>query len=280
MRAAEPADLFDDPADPYLTYDAFDLSRVKADLERDGYSIVRKLIPGKYWQSMREFWLDRYAGGAHGRVTWAPYLGQENHVGFSADAFQHLYRACDFLWNEPMHADTREVSIRMNALRNLILGEDPSYGLRYADRRYGLFVSTSYYPPGNGFMDSHQDSVKKDAVLIHCLAPLTMQGTDYAKGGMVIVDRHGNAIDVDAQLAPGDAVYYDGSLKHGVARIEPIPGKNLGRLQFLPLPTLFRTFKNNPRALNTITAGEFIKAKWACFKNDVRIRLGFRPSLR
>lgn len=281
MNSHELAGLLGDtPGTEILNYEVFNLAEVNADLKEKGYTIVRGLVPEKIRTPIREFWLKKFSGPNEGRVTWAPYLGQPNHVGFSVDTFQNLFRACDFLWNAAFHKETREFGIRMNALRNLVLGDRISRGIEYSPDHYGMFIAASYYQPTVGFMDAHDDGVRAGETLIHCLAPFTYRGIDYASGGMHLVDRQGTPVDVEGVLKPGDAVFYDGSLMHGVAPIVPFPGKNLGRLQLSPLPTVFKDLRKNPRALNTISFAEFMDAKWQCLKNDIRIALGMHPGMR
>ena len=281
MQTSALAAIFGDSAsEPYLKYDAFDAKIVAADLEHKGFSIVRGLIPERLVRPIRDFWLMTFEKPVTQRVTWAPYLGQPNTIGFSTDAFQYLYRACDFYWNEPMHKESREVGIRLNALRNLLLAKDPFYGLRFTDGRYGIFMTASYYPAIQGFMDEHRDGVKKQQTLIHCLAPFTLRGPDYQSGGMTITGRDGVRVDVEGTLKLGDAVFYDGFLEHGVEPIVPLPGKNIGRLQLSPLPTFFSDLASNPRALNTIPLSAVVGARLASLKNTVRIALGMKPGLR
>lgn len=265
---------------PELNYGVFDLTAVKNGLTKDGYFIVRGLIPEKNVSSIREFWLTKFKEKAEGRVTWSPYLGQENHIGFSADKFQFLFRACDFIWNKPFHKETRAVGVFMHALRNLVIDRDPSYGLRFTDGRYGVFLTTSYYPPSKGFMEAHNDGVSHETTLIHCLAPFTFRGRDYAEGGITIIDRHGTFLDVEKELGPGDVLFYDGALKHGVSPIVALPGKDLGRLQMIPIPTYFDELVNNPRALDAIPASTYVLAKAKILKNKLRIALGLKPGLR
>jgi hypothetical protein len=281
MTAAELRQSFGDAPDrPFLNYEAFDKEAITRDLEKDGFSIVRGLIPQALIPPVRAFWLEKFKEKPEGRVTWAPYIGQANHVGFSKDAFQYLYRACDFLWNEPFHLETREISVRLHALRNLVIGRDPAYGMRFTDGRYGVFMTTSYYPAGEGFMEAHNDGVTEETTLIHCLVPFTFRGTDYADGGITIIDRAGVFHDLEKELRPGDAVFYDGALKHGVRLIKALPGKDLGRLQIIPIPTYFADIARNPRALDAIPSAAFFGAKLAVLKNQLRIKLGMQPGLR
>lgn len=280
MNPASLATVFNDGTKPYLAYEAFSTEAVQQAIESKGYIIVNGVIPPARIQEIREFWLEEFRKKSEGRVTWRPYLGQKNHVGYSSDTFQRLYRATDYFWNEPMHRVTREVGMRLNALRNFIINQEPLFGLRYFDRAHGVFMTVSYYPPQTGFMDMHQDSVTRDDTLIHCLAPITFLGADYAGGGMVLIDRQGNRVEVEKLLKPGDVVFYDGTLRHGVERIVGHPGSTLGRMQIMPLPTRFEGVTGNARALYAVPTSRFISAKLAGLKNAVRIALGKQPSMR
>lgn len=270
----------DSPTDPYVNFRTFDVAGVKKELETKGYSIIRGFVPEKRVSAIRDAWLDIFKKEPAGRITWAPYLGQSNHLGFSADTFQNLYRASDFYWNEPLNDDSRKIGERMNALRNLVLGKDPMYGLRFTDGRYGIFLTASYYPAGKGFMNMHRDTVSSSQMLIHGLVPLTFKGTDYASGGVYIVDRAGERVDVDAVLKPGDVVYYDGYLEHAVEPIVALPGKDVGRLQISPFPTKLKDLSANPRALSSIPLSKIVAAKLSVLKSRIRTTLGMQPSLR
>src|SRR5690242_1252747 len=95
-----PALFNDKPNNPVLHYERFLLPRVRQDIDEQGFSIVKGLVPGPRIEAVRAFWLEAFGGAKpKRRVTWSPFLGQENHIGFTSDDFQHLYRSCDFLWN-------------------------------------------------------------------------------------------------------------------------------------------------------------------------------------
>ena len=261
---------------------AIDEKQIWRDLKEHGFSIVHGFVSERDIGRVRDFWVNKFSEPdvARGRITWSPYLGQSNHIGFSDDAFQYLFRSCDFFWNEPFDVLTRQIGLRMNTFRNQLLGKDPQHGTRFSDGRHGVFLTASYYPPQVGFMDMHRDGVAKQNELVHVLVPLTFRGTEYAEGGMRIIDRAGVERDIEVLVKPGDAIVYDGSLTHGVGKIMPIPGKNIGRLQISPFPTYFRPIEENPRALNAIPLATYLFAKAACFKNGIRMQLGLKPSLR
>jgi hypothetical protein len=278
-----------EPAPTIVRYGAFDLERARAEVGQDGYSIVRDLIPETLIAEARAFWLETHFNRKAGlpRVTWSPHLGQENTVGYSEDKFQCMWRSCDFLWNQPLHPLTRAICVRLNGLRNLILGLDPLLGVRFSAERYGIFVTTTYYPPGAGFMDAHVDGVGGDVPLLHHIAPLTFKGIDYQEGGMQVRDRRGKTVDVDALLRPGDVVFYDGALQHGVAPIRSQPPSHtdadrapLGRLQMFAIPTRFANIESSRSLAEEMPTGVFLRAKWRKLKNAVYLRLGRKQVIR
>ncbi len=285
MPTPRPSDIpllfSDQPDNPVLVYDRYNLEDVRRQIEDIGFAVVKHLVPKQRIDRIRSFWVDTFSKMKFiGRVTWSPYLGQANHIGFTSDPFQHLYRACDFLWNDPFHQETRDVCLRVHALRNLVLNEDPYFGMRFTDARYGIFVTASYYPGGTGRMSVHDDGVSGRTRLVHSLVPVTFRGIDYKDGGMIVVNRNAQQVFVEAGLEPGDVVIYDGSLKHGVMPIIPNAGSHLGRIQVFPIPTVFGNLKDDTEAIARIPASKIAAAQWLWLKNQIRIKLGMPPAIR
>jgi hypothetical protein len=278
MQPAEIASIFrDDSKDPFIHYERFDVAAIKTQIDANGYAVIRDLIPVKWIDTIKTHWLRRFREEKpNGRVTWTVYYGQQSPIGFSSDAFQHLFRAIDILWNPPLHKETREIGIRMSALRNLVIDQDPEFGLRFTDS-LGVCPSVSYYPAGKGMMEAHTDGGTGKVSLVHILAPLTFRGADYQGGGLRMWDRRGNEVDVDGLLHPGDAVIYDGSLKHEVL---PIVGNETGRLQMFPLPLAFRALEKDVRGLGAISILKYFYAKYAVTRNALLIALGRKGTLR
>ena len=276
-----PALFSDTPDDPILAYDRFSLEEAREQVEEVGFAIVKKLVPESRIHRMRSFWIDTFTHDRpSNRVTWTPYMGQTNNIGFTSDSFQHLYRAVDFLWNEPLHAETRQVCLRVHALRNLILGEDPYFGIRFTDARSGIFVTASYYPGGAGHMAMHSDGVSNNKPLLHSLVPITFKGRDYKEGGMLVVDRKGQKVDVDGRVGTGGAIFYDGSLDHAVMPVVAFEGETLGRIQAFPIPTVFTNVETNRFVIARIPVSKFMDAKWLYLKDRIRILLGMKPVIR
>jgi hypothetical protein len=152
--------------------------------------------------------------------------------------------------------------------------------MRFTDGKYGIFVTTSYYPPKIGRMETHVDGVTDKNRLIHSLVPITFKGKDYKDGGLSLINRQGKEIDVDAILTAGDVIFYDGALKHGVKSIVPFENNPIGRIQMFPIPTVFSNLEDNTFALSRIPFSSFSRAKWLFLKNKIRIALGMPPAMR
>lgn len=176
------------------------------------------------------------------------WLGQENFNSFTDSDFWTLYRNFDFLWNEPTHKLTTDLSLELNKIRNKALSLPENHGLYYSSDCYGIYISTSYYPPNTGRLQTHEDgypSGKDQFALLHFMVPVTFKGTDYDEGGLVYYSKStGKKIDVDTMMKPGSVLFFDGALKHGVEKIIPFENKKpIGRLAFFAIPVYFHKQK-------------------------------------
>ena len=214
---------------------------IKENVSDKGYVVIEDAIDPSTFESIRTFWLDYYKKPSNtlSAVTWTPFIGEMNKTSYSSDEFQTLYRSYDFLWNQAFHVDTRNLCVELQRLKNRALNEPEDNGFRFSPDRYGMYVSTSYYPPGIGRLGMHRDSNLNKEVLIHFIVPLTFKDIDYADGGLVIETKNGKRIDVDAQMKPGSVLYYDAGLNHGVDQIVPKFGQSVGRLQTFGITTNF-----------------------------------------
>jgi hypothetical protein len=50
---------------------------------------------------------------------------------------------------------------------------------------------------------------------------LTQKGIDFKVGGAYLEDADGDRHDLDELVGPGDVIYFDARLKHGVELIDP-----------------------------------------------------------
>lgn len=270
-----PAARVEDADAPPLRPGAVDATAVRAAIRDRGYTIVPDVVPETRVRAMREYWLEAFA---HPRpvtpIIWGPYLGEPNGVIFDRAENHCLFRSFDYLWNPPMHEATRETALALSRVRNAVVGAEERAGEMIAGDRYGVYVTASYYPPGEGWMWMHADAMDGREHW-HYIMPLTFRGTDYAAGGLVLQDRAGNRVDVDAGTRPGCVVFYDGRLPHGVDRIEPLPGAAaVGRLQVFAIPVTFELPQTADRLTQAIPLRRFVRAKLSRARQRLRAALG------
>ena len=194
--------------------DQVDIEAIRAGINTDGYAVVHDLIRLTDVDSMRDFWLAEFGGPvSNAPIIWGPYLGEPNGALFDQTETHCLYRAFDYLWNEPYHPLTRQIALELNRCRNRIVGCDERDGEMFEPSRYGIYVTTSYYPCDRGWLHTHRDEMDGRPHW-HFVVPLTFRGTDYAAGGLKILDRQENEVDVEDMLKPGSVMFYDGLIPH------------------------------------------------------------------
>lgn len=249
-----------------------DTDDVRRRIVADGYAIVDGVVAAADVAAMRDFWLDAFSRPvAPTPLVWGPYLGEANGLCFDRSPTHRLYRSYDFLWNEPYHALTRHVALALSGVRNAVIEADSRQGEYFSADRYGIYVTTSYYPADGGWLEGHRDQVDGRRHW-HFILPLTFLGSDFAGGGLYLEDRHGTRVDVDALCRPGSVVFFDGSRRHGVDPVRPLPGKTTGRLQMFAIPVLFEDPALNARAMQRIPVSSYVLAKL----RQVKQRLFYR----
>jgi len=243
-----------------------DADAMRAEITRIGYAIAPNVVGPAVLDRLRNFWLAEYAKPCPvAPMVWGPYLGEANGALFDEAPTHCLYRSFDYLWNSPCDALTRQVAIALNRVRNRIIGEHEHYGEMMDAERYGIYVTTSYYPCGSGWMHMHQD-MYDDRRHWHYILPLTFRGEQYAAGGLTLIDREGGRVDVEERLPAGAVLFYDGALMHGVERIEGAEGLRTGRLQMFAIPIFFELPRDSQRQAADLSTRLFVRAKLSRLK--------------
>jgi hypothetical protein len=222
--------------------------RIRNDIVRDGFAIYPNMIHPEFMFEMRRVWEKHFDGvKAQTRAVRGNLrLGEKNFDSFTRDSEWCLYRSFEFLWNPPVDRLTREVCVDIHRLRNLAQDFGEEVGLNFNEQGYGVYISTSLYPMGSGFLRAHTDG-HQDIPILQYMVPLTFKGKDYRGGGLYIIDKNGAKIDVDSIMTSGSVVFFDGRMKHGV---DTIVGENgLGRIATFAIPTFFRTHAVIPAAV-------------------------------
>jgi len=263
-----------------IDFTEIDTDTVRTDLIEDGYSIVKDMVPVDFIETMRDFWLRAFQEQATlAPVIWGPYLGEPNRIHFHKSHDDCLYRAYDFLWNEPVDQQSRDVGVALSRIRNVITESEGLAGEVFSPDRYGIYFTVSYYPPGDGWLHDHQDQTDSRRHW-HYILPITFRGQDFAGGGLHLIDRHGSDIDVDDIIKPGDVLFFDGSLSHGVKPIISDDARPLGRMQLFSIPTFLDLPQQSHRFIEEISTAQFIKGKLRPIKHRLQGITGPRPERR
>jgi hypothetical protein len=246
--------------------DRTDVEAIRRAIEGPGFFVSPDLVPQENITAMRNFWLAEFARSHRpAPIVWGPYLGEPNNVLYDETPTLSLYRSFDYLWNSPFDALTRRVALDLNRARNRIVEQDDRCGELMTEDRYGIYVTTSLYPCGRGWMQLHPDTAR-DRRHWHFILPLTFRGEHFTEGGLMLRDRGGKTVDIDALVTPGSVVFYDGTLEHGVDRIGGAPGKDSGRLQMFAIPTFFELPIENDRLAGALPLRRVVRARLSRLK--------------
>ena len=252
-----------------LTDDCPTPDQIAKDIERDGIANYPNALDPAACQSVREYWLDffRAPESECEFVRGSLVLGEPNFLSYTETETGKLYRYFDFLWNEPVHAPTRELAIAIHRHRNLAQGFPPEKGLEFDPSCYGIYISVSYYVPNGGWFHTHSDG-HQDTAILHHMVPLTFAGEDYDAGGLFAMDKAGNRIDLERGTRSGTLQFFDGRQEHGVAPIESSAAHPLGRLALFAIPTFFE--KDATRAVQKRNRKNQSRARSSRIKNLFR----------
>lgn len=249
-----------------MSSDNIDVAKIAESISEQGFCIIKNLFSIEEFEIVRNFWIDFYQKSkvVNSKVLWDPYLGHVNFTGFTSNHFNHVYRTYDFKWNEPLHHPTRALLDNLEVVRKKVI----DYITGGTAKEIPYYYSSSHYPPNNlGFMKAHIDGVSTGLPLLHILVPITFLGVDYFSGGQFLLDRAGNKIASDAIMVKGDAIIYDGSLVHGVEKINNAIDENIGRIQIFSIPNHFTTPDMNEEFLRNIPLMPLTKAKYTLLKS-------------
>ncbi len=207
------------------------------DLRNKKFHIYKNVVDTGLIEEIRNFWIDQ-------KVTDSFYsevsIGSKN---YSKSFFGKYTRHFDFYWNEPRHIKTRDLSLTLHAVRNLILDLDPYYGLLFSDKRVGIYQAVTHYPLGEGEMTMHIDP--NYFLNVHYNLPLTHAVQDYENGGLYVMN-DGTKELLDKKMSIGDLLMFDGNVPHGIEKVSG-PGlrSDVGRIQLFSIPTIFEGKKKS-----------------------------------
>lgn len=212
-----------------------------AEIHRTGFLIIPNVVTTEFLESQRDRWLisikKKYVDRKFVRGNLI--LGEKDFLSYSDIPAWCMYRNYEFLWNKSQDFKALDAHIAFHKFRNLMQGFDENFGLQYNSNNYGIYISTSLYEVNKGFLSSHSDG-HEALPLLHYMLPITFKGRDYSGGGLYCNNRSDEECDIDSLVKPGDIIFFDGRLRHGVKMIKSDSKGAIGRLASFSIPTFFQ----------------------------------------
>lgn len=125
-----------------------------------------------------------------------------------------------FPWNQDIF-NLFELSRQVYHMKNLLSGNRKDRFLgRAPEDGCAARLSFQFYPKGLGAMNKHQDPVDHHQLAAPSLT-MSKKGKDFRLGGAYVEKKNGEKIYTDEISEPGDVVYYNAQIPHGVEKIDP-----------------------------------------------------------
>lgn len=202
---------------------SFEVDRLRSEILNGAIVIQRESFDRKIIDSI----LDYLA--AVGRSSLSNY----QPIAIGAPNFHRLNKSDDrshvkgcfhqfvfYPWNQDMF-DLFERTRQLFELKNVLSENTPEkYSGGTGEDGIVTRLAFQFYPSGMGYLNRHQDPVGTHQLTVPTMG-LTQKGVDFKVGGAYLEDADGTRHDLDELVGPGDVVYFDARLKHGVDLIDP-----------------------------------------------------------
>tara|TARA_B100000212_G_scaffold341648_1_gene325465 strand:- start:5421 stop:6224 length:804 start_codon:yes stop_codon:yes gene_type:complete len=243
-----------------------ELEEIREKINLNGFFILKNLIPQEEYLEMRRetmtffFKQNEIINSLPKALRGGISAGMPNVIGYSKNKNWNIIRSCFFTWNRNPNElrKTIEISRKVSAFRNKIIGLPSDYGSCIENDNYCQYTSLSLYPKDGGFLNKHTDGHKVDNEfnLLHFKIELTHKNKDYKNGGFYIWDKHNKRHCLSSAITAGDVLLFDGSLPH---EIKPIDG-DMGRIALFEIPT-YVTKKSRCQSYTDINESKNIISK-------------------
>ncbi len=164
--------------------------------------------------------------GRNSLPTYAPIeIGQPNFHRLNMSDERSYVEGCFhqfvfYPWNQDvfdLFSQTRDLFCLKSALSgmppDLYLGREGNEGVVAR-------LAIQFYPKGLGYLNRHRDPVGSHQLTVPTVT-LSTKGVDFESGGLFVEGLDGDRCEIDDITGPGDAVFVDARLTHGVDRIDP-----------------------------------------------------------
>ena len=164
--------------------------------------------------------------GRNSLPTYAPIeIGQPNfHRLNKADERSYVegcfHQFVFYPWNQDVF-DLFAVTQDLFRLKSALSGMSPDMYLgREGHGGVVARIAVQFYPSGGGYLNRHRDPAGTHQLTVPTVI-LSTKGLDFDDGGLYVEDSEGRRSEVDNLAGPGDAVFFDARLIHGVDPIDP-----------------------------------------------------------
>jgi len=221
-----------------------DYKNILKQIVNEGYYVLEDFAPKAHIELMREHWVSyfkskKYSDGKKNIHKTGISLGDENFLAYSFDKDIKMLRKVEYLWNKPTEKLSMDYAIKLNQIRNKLMNKDDNYGLVFSPEQIAMHLQINFYPAEEGFMYQHVDGSQKYP-MINITMNLTNKNEDFEDGGIELIKKNNQKINLDDLSKPGDIIIFDGNLKHEVKMITS--KKGIGRIGIFPI--IIRFYKN------------------------------------
>ena len=149
----------------------------------------------------------------------APNFHRINKWDPRANVMGCFHQFSFFPWNNDC-LDLFDHASLIYRAKNLLSFSEPERFLDLAETNdYAPRLSFQFYPKGSGGLNRHSDPVGDHQLTVPTLT-MSRKGVDFRSGG-AYVETNGERVFTDDITVPGDVVFFDASLPHGVDSIDP-----------------------------------------------------------
>lgn len=213
-----------------------ELQEVDEKLNTHGYMIVRDETLEKLCVAARNEYIDCFKKATpraprdkfdYKTLKLHPWrkmaIGSKNGLDeVIAQNMQSIY----FHEDDQNHPSLSALFHLMIKVRNKLMQVNEDFGCDPVRDGFWNACRIHHYPRGGGFMSVHRDKYfpkkleEKDKPFYQMLVLLSRKNVDFTSGGGVVINRHGEKVDLETEAGFGTMVLYDGKTPHGVEDVD------------------------------------------------------------
>lgn len=253
-----------------------DYSEIVKSIEKNGFVFYENILKENDFQNLRIFWIRYFRNiikntpSSKNVFGAAQRLGDKSFSSFQNNNKTYMYRFKNYMWDDPVHELTVEITKKLHEVRNFAMGLPNDHGFNYNSKREAFFTQINLYPKDGGFLLPHTDGRSKN-VMLNCMFSLTFKNQDFNKGGLYVI-LNNKKIDLDSLAKPNSVLFFDGNLTHGV---DPVfsdydDNESLGRLAVFPMIQYFLNSSTIPSYIRFLMQADISLKRRLGFKNKIK----------